>query len=213
MDRMGGCELGVTQPSDDLSGARLGSERVRISAPAVTSSSTLPDELTAQRLSAFARTDYQRVLRVVRYVCGAGVDAEGAVAEAMARALEVRSRGVAIENLAGWVARTATNLGRSERRHLLVRARRAHLLAGPGSSSEHAEQVVESLVLKTAVERLPRRQAQVVALRYGLDLTIAEAAEVLGISDGGTRALLAKARRSLAKTCQLPDEGGDDEPT
>jgi RNA polymerase sigma-70 factor (ECF subfamily) len=48
------------------------------------------------------------------------------------------------------------------------------------------------------VRRLPRRQAQVVALRYVLDLELREIADVLGCSVGAVKTHLNRARQTLA---------------
>jgi RNA polymerase sigma factor (sigma-70 family) len=49
-----------------------------------------------------------------------------------------------------------------------------------------------------AVARLPRRQREAVALRYLADLTEAEIATVMRISEGAVSATLTRARRELA---------------
>jgi RNA polymerase sigma-70 factor (ECF subfamily) len=51
----------------------------------------------------------------------------------------------------------------------------------------------------TAVRRLPRRQAQVVALHYVDDLGVAATAEVLGVSVGAVKQYLFRARQVLAR--------------
>ena len=48
------------------------------------------------------------------------------------------------------------------------------------------------------VRRLPRRQAQSVALFYALDLPVAEIASTLGCAEGTVKAHLARARTALA---------------
>ena len=44
-----------------------------------------------------------------------------------------------------------------------------------------------------------------IALRYGLDMPVAEIAKNLGLSIGGTKASLAKARKSLASLLGTPE--------
>lgn len=58
----------------------------------------------------------------------------------------------------------------------------------------------------SAVRRLPRRQAQVVALYYLGDRPVAEIATVLGCAEGTVKAHLHRARRSLAVElgCEAP---------
>ena len=49
-----------------------------------------------------------------------------------------------------------------------------------------------------AVRRLPKRQAQVVALYYAADCSVAEVAEVLGLAEGTVKAQLHRGRQALA---------------
>jgi RNA polymerase sigma-70 factor (ECF subfamily) len=76
--------------------------------------------------------------------------------------------------------------------------------------ADPSESVLEGLDLQRAIAELPKRQAQVIALRYGLDMSIADIAQALGISEGGTKDSLSKARRNLASALVL-DEGVENE--
>jgi RNA polymerase sigma-70 factor (ECF subfamily) len=60
------------------------------------------------------------------------------------------------------------------------------------------------------VRRLPRRQAQVVALRYVYDLEVADIARTLGCSEGSVKVHLSRARHTLA-TRLLPEGEGEPE--
>jgi len=59
----------------------------------------------------------------------------------------------------------------------------------------------------SAVRRLPRRQAQVVALHYGDDRTISDVAEILGCAEGTVKAHLHSARKTLTALLAA-DQGG-----
>lgn len=56
------------------------------------------------------------------------------------------------------------------------------------------------------VRRLPRRQAQVVALYYALDLPVAEVADILDCAEGTVKAHLHRARAALAESMGVPGE-------
>jgi RNA polymerase sigma-70 factor (ECF subfamily) len=56
------------------------------------------------------------------------------------------------------------------------------------------------------VRRLPRRQAEVVALFYGLDLPIPVVAETLGCAEGTVKAHLARARAQLSQRFAVSEE-------
>jgi RNA polymerase sigma-70 factor, ECF subfamily len=52
--------------------------------------------------------------------------------------------------------------------------------------------------LRLALRELPTRQGEVVVLHYLLDLPVREVAEWLGLSPGGVKHALFRARQSLA---------------
>jgi RNA polymerase sigma-70 factor, ECF subfamily len=54
--------------------------------------------------------------------------------------------------------------------------------------------------LDDALARLPRRQRHALSLRYGSDLSVADVARVLRISEPAAKQLLARARASLRRT-------------
>jgi RNA polymerase sigma-70 factor (ECF subfamily) len=58
----------------------------------------------------------------------------------------------------------------------------------------------------SSVRALPRRQGQVVALHYALDMSVADIAEVLDCAEGTVKAHLHRARASLAASMQLGQE-------
>jgi RNA polymerase sigma-70 factor, ECF subfamily len=155
------------------------------------------------RLRAFVDGEYRQVVATVELVCGSLGTAEDSVQEALARAWEREARGEHIERLAAWVTTVALNLARSQMRRWRVdrksRARLAPLSTtvpdGPGASAEaHA--------VREALRALPRRQREVTVLRYYLGLDIAEIAGWLGIGEGTVKAMLFRARQSLAVTLQ-----------
>lgn len=166
------------------------------------------DDKASDAVVAFVRTDYQRVLGTVRYLCGQDVDAPSILAEAVARLLEQLAKGRTVENIPAWVTRTAVNLGRSELRHQVVGRRKLPLLRPREVHSDPANRVVDQIDLGRALAQLPKRQGEVIALHYGLDMSVAEIARSLGLTVGGTKASLAKARKSLAAVLGTP-EGGD----
>jgi RNA polymerase sigma-70 factor (ECF subfamily) len=160
-------------------------------------------EVNEDRLREFVDGEYRQVVATVELVCGSLGTAEDAVQEALARAWEREERGEHIERLAAWVTTVALNLARSQMRRWRVdRRSQARLVPlatvtpdAPGASAEaHA--------VREALKALPRRQREVTVLRYYVGLDVAEIAAWLGISDGTVKAMLFRARRSLAVALQ-----------
>jgi RNA polymerase sigma-70 factor (ECF subfamily) len=178
-------------------------------------SSALPEFSGARdhdsaRLSEFAHNDFAAVCRIVSVLCGHKIDAEGAVAEAMARAIEQLAAHRSIEALTPWITRVALNLGRSELRREAVRRRKAPLVSLPTQTDAGFEAIASRLDLQRALKRLTRRQAEVVALYYGLDLNVDEVARTLGRSPGTVKTTLSKARLRLSQSLELREEDDND---
>jgi RNA polymerase sigma-70 factor (ECF subfamily) len=57
-----------------------------------------------------------------------------------------------------------------------------------------------------AVRALPRRQAQVIALRYLDDRSVAEIAEILGTATGTVKKQLHDGRRTVARRLRLEED-------
>jgi RNA polymerase sigma-70 factor (ECF subfamily) len=119
-------------------------------------------------------------------------DAEDAAAETLARTLVAWGRIGAKPHLVAWVSRVAANvaidIGRRRRRD-----RRIPVPAGPTGMEDDA--VLGHLVTSDLLGQLPKRQREVVALRYLADLDEAEVARCLRISVGSVKT---HAHRGLA---------------
>ena len=109
-------------------------------------------------------------------VLGDRGDAEDVAQEAMART-HLRWDRLA-ERPEGWVVRVATNLAIDRYRH-----RRRRSTARPELTLIDAH-LADRLDLATALRRLPRRQRQVVVLRYLADWSEADVAAALGCTAG-----------------------------
>jgi RNA polymerase sigma-70 factor (sigma-E family) len=130
-------------------------------------------------------------------VLGDREEAEDAAQEALARTYVHWARASA--NAEGWVARVAANQAIA-----IIRRRRRRLpfmapstLPGPDTSAER-------LALQEALRSLPRRQREVVVLRYLADVPEAEVALTLGCTVGtvkqhASRGLAALRRRLAAE--------------
>jgi RNA polymerase sigma-70 factor (ECF subfamily) len=73
------------------------------------------------------------------------------------------------------------------------------LLAGEAPSAGLRREEQQALV-RTALDRLPERDREILVLRYLEQLSTAEAAAVLGVSEGAVRVRLLRALRRLRDT-------------
>jgi RNA polymerase sigma factor (sigma-70 family) len=96
-----------------------------------------------------------------------------------------------------WVRRVCANRSVSMLRSRAVEARGLLRLSARQS---HSEPVTEEYAAFWAqVRRLPRRQAQVIALHYLYDLGVAEIATTLGCAEGTVKVHLFRGRAALAR--------------
>jgi RNA polymerase sigma factor (sigma-70 family) len=145
----------------------------------------------------FLERDYARLVAGLSLVTGSQPVAEDAVQEALARAWERSLRGEVISSLRGWVAVVALNVVRSRFRRLRVERSALRFTEGarPALSLDASE---DRLDLERALRSIPRRQRDAIVLRYAVDLPIRDVATALGLTEEGVKALLYRARRSLA---------------
>lgn len=95
-----------------------------------------------------------------------------------------------------WLTRVALNRSHSHVRRLLAQ-RRAY---ARNHEPERAAEPVPSadvLTVRDAVSRLPRRQQAAVILRFYEQMTVAEAADVMGCPQGTVRSLTSRALQRL----------------
>jgi RNA polymerase sigma factor (sigma-70 family) len=194
---------------EDQGGISLARVRVNPSSHLVPGFEGVSDQ-DSVRLSEFVRHDFASVCHIVAALCGPEIDADGTVAEAMARAVERLGSGRSIDSLTAWVTRVAVNQGRSENRRRAVRRRKAPLVALPAHTDAGIDSVALRLDVQRALRGLSRRQAEVVALYYGLDLPVSDIARTLGRSEGTVKATLFKARLILARSLGPTTEDEDD---
>jgi RNA polymerase sigma-70 factor (ECF subfamily) len=141
-------------------------------------------------MAQFLAGPYASIVRAVALITQSGPAAEDAVHEAIARALERRR---SIENLDRWIVTTALNLARSRRRKLTREVTSTDIAEIAGE-----QDVAVSLDIRRALADLPARQREVAVLHYLLDWSVADVALSLGLSEGGTKHALYRARASLA---------------
>jgi RNA polymerase sigma-70 factor (ECF subfamily) len=148
----------------------------------------------------------RRVYGYVAYRIGHGASAEDVTSETMLRAVRYRERfnprrgnglawllGIARTCLADHFARAA-EAGREARDEA-------------GNVDLEAD-VVRRVSVATAVSRLDERDRELVALRYGADLTTAQISAVLGLSPNAVDVALTRCRTRLRAAMEQEGIGG-----
>lgn len=159
-----------------------------------------PDELSVQlpgSFDAFYSSEFPRMVDLAYALSGSRIAAEDLAQEAMLAAHANWERVGVLDRPGAWVRRVVINKAASlyQRRTAELRAltRLAPLRGGSfmrvDSETEH---------VWNEVRKLPRRQAQVVALFYLDQLTVSEIAHVLEVAEGTVKAHLHQARATLA---------------
>jgi RNA polymerase sigma-70 factor (ECF subfamily) len=156
---------------------------------------------------------YGRLVRSVTVVCGG--DAEAAadcVADAFERAF-VRWRRVSrLEDPVGWIRRVAINRAIDQGRRRRRRDRAVERLSVEHGGESSTDEGIESAggadtTLTAAVATLSRQQRAVVALFYVDDLTVAEVAATMELSEGAVKYHLHQARERLRSIWDPGDAG------
>lgn len=145
----------------------------------------------------------RRVYSYVAYRVGDGPEAEDVTSETFERALRYRGsfdprRG----DPASWLIGIA-------RRCIADAALRRELPAGEAAEREvegHEDDAVRRLVLAAAVARLDERERELVALRYGADLTARQIGQLLGMKTNAVEVALHRALARLRRELGAEDE-------
>src|SRR2546430_4678364 len=148
----------------------------------------------------------RRVYSYVAYRIGDGPDAEDLTSEVFERALRYRksydpARGAPLAWLLG-IARHCVE-------DALRRPRTSTIGALENASAEDVEaEAVQRLTLAAAIERLDERARDLLALRYGADLSARQIGVVVGLRTNAVEVALHRAVTRLRTDLQEPDARG-----
>jgi RNA polymerase sigma factor (sigma-70 family) len=137
----------------------------------------------------------RRVYAYVAYRVGAGADAEDITSEAIERAIRYRSsfdpaRGEPISWLIG-IARTCADDFLRRRAPVVDHTEE---LTAPG---ELESDILRRLAVAAAVARLDSRDRDLIALRYGADLSARQIARLLGLTTNAVEVAIHRSRGRL----------------
>jgi RNA polymerase sigma-70 factor (ECF subfamily) len=149
----------------------------------------------------------EAVFRLAYLLLGDADDAEDVAQETFIRALRYLHRYDSKRALRPWLLSITANLARNRRRSLGRYWAALQRLAGQTSAESTAPemlsmQALESHALWQAVRRLTHTEQEVIFLRYFLELSVAEAAEALGVQPGTVKSRLHRALKRLREVIE-----------
>jgi RNA polymerase sigma-70 factor (sigma-E family) len=150
----------------------------------------------------FYRSQYGPMVGLAYQLTGSRDVAEDLVQEGMLRAYREWGRISSYDRTDLWLRRAVVNLATSRWRRQQTAARSLFRLSRP---TDVPAPSAEAMEVWRQVRRLPRRQAEVIALYYGCDLSVDDVAVVLDCTPGTISTHLVRARSALAELLQSED--------
>lgn len=132
--------------------------------------------------------------------------AEEIVQDAFERCYRRWRRVSQLDKPGAWVRRVAINAAISSTRRTASERRAIERLGTRDAGAQHAPDPLAALGdagVWAAVRALPGDQAAAIALRYGADLSVAEVAATLEVSEPAATSLLHRGRRALRASAEL----------
>lgn len=135
------------------------------------------------------RAHYGTLLRLAALLLDDPHSCEDVVQEAFVRVHVARHRLREPDKTLAYLRQTVVNLSRSTlRRRLMAMRLMPRPAADEPAAEEGAHSVLERDALVRVLRELPRRQREVIVLRYYADLTEVQVADLLGLSVGSVKA-------------------------
>jgi RNA polymerase sigma-70 factor (ECF subfamily) len=149
--------------------------------------------------------EYRAIVGLAYALSGSRSGAEDLAQEAFLVAHRGWDRVAGFDEPGVWVRRVVANLAVSAFRRRLVETKALARIA-LGQTPTLPELSADGADFWRAVRSLPRRQAQVIALHYLEDLSVAEVARVLGTAEGTVRKHLFVGRKNLVRLLELEED-------
>jgi RNA polymerase sigma factor (sigma-70 family) len=149
---------------------------------------------------AFFRNEYRGLVALAYALTGFREGAEDLAQDAFLVAFRRWEQVAQLDRPEAWVRRTCANLATSWRRRKGAEFRAMARLGsrrGDDTPTRDAGAMDDDEVFWAHVRRLPRRQAQCIALRYVYSCPVAEIAETLECTEGSVKQHLARAKARL----------------
>ena len=150
------------------------------------------------------RTHNQRLFRLARAILRDAFEAEDVVQEAYIKVFSDLTRFAAVKDHGAWLARVTANLALSRLRQKKRNARLIETLtielptgAAPMTAETQTAQKQVRLLLEREIDALPDGFREVFVLRLVEEMSVAETAEVLGLSAQTVKSRLSRARAKV----------------
>lgn len=149
-------------------------------------------------LESIFRSDFSSLVRSLAPAAGSPAQAADAVQEAFVQAHLHWRRVSRYDDPVGWIRRVAVNRVLNQRRSgRRQEAALARLVPAPAAQYVQAPALADA-TLAAALAALPLRQRTAVSLRFLGDLSVAEVARAMDISEGAVKSHVHRARERLA---------------
>lgn len=162
----------------------------------------VPSLQSREPFEQFYGREYRRLLGLAHVLTGDRSLAEELTQEVFVAAYRAWDR---IKTPEGWIRTVLSNHARSWLRRRYAEVRSITRM-GARRESGLSEMPVDTAHIWDEVRRLPRRQAQIIALVYYEDRTIREVAQILGCAESTARVHLARGRHRLAEVLGVEEE-------
>ncbi|MCL6599235.1 MAG: sigma-70 family RNA polymerase sigma factor [Alicyclobacillus macrosporangiidus] len=163
---------------------------------------TRPEELQdLNGFTRFAEAVVPRALRLAARWTGDVQRAEDLVQEALTRTWQTRHRIRASPE--AWMLRILWRLFLNERRRTRPTDLRWDVDADAAAEGIPQERALDRMWIGELLAALPERDRQLLAMRYGEDLTVQQIAAITGMREGTVKARLSRALRRLREADEL----------
>jgi RNA polymerase sigma-70 factor (ECF subfamily) len=172
--------------------------------------SEVADVKVVATVESLFRAHYGRLVRALTLACGDQEVAADAVQEAFVKAHLHWRRIEKYDDPVGWIRRVAINRLHDDHRRQ-NRKGRAHVRLAGEPQAEPVEQHGFDSELPAILAQLPKQQRIAMALFYVDELSIAEVAAALNVSEGAVKSYLHQGRAKLRSVVASGEEVHSDE--
>jgi RNA polymerase sigma-70 factor (sigma-E family) len=153
---------------------------------------------------------YVHLVRLARHLLDEPADAEDIVMDAFAGIALHWSRVRRNEEAFFYLRTSVVNACRSRLRRLRVARARMHTQFERDAAPAEQQAMVhlEHEAVAGALRELPRRQREVLVLRYYEEASETEIADILGVTTGSVKVHASRGLRALASRLEVPDDHG-----